>query len=453
MLNCPNNPLSQRIASLPAFDCHTHIDTRHPVARGIHDVLLYHMVISELYAAGCPDGARMSEEPDEQEVEQRVTRALPYFPLITNTSGYMALRIILCDLFDWTEPVTVQNWRQLDARIKEYSARPNRLRQLMEKSNVKKYNTELWRRGDGSLNHYFNYSMEWAFFTRAQWGRFDTALIELEHAWNHAEPCGPLPVTLTEDLINFKKKLKTVDDVKEAIAHFLDKTPYDDIIAIASHLSTDVAYSSPTDADMAAAMARRADATLADQGIYASYIFNAYLNEYERRGIKTVLQFSTAAEPLPFESGSKMRAETPFELAKIFNAHSGIHFNIHLANHANNQIFCSLAREIPNMSLNGYWWHNFYPSFIPRVLSERLDMLPVSKTVGYFSDAYCAEWAYAKQKYIRFFTAQVLSERVSWGQFTEDEAIGVAGQLLGGTSCKIFGVDFEAMQAQWAAQK
>lgn len=436
-----NPNLYNQICSIEAFDCHTHIDTTHPVARGIHDVLLYHMVISDLYSVGCPDGARMSEQPDTVEIEQRVTCAIPYLPYIENTSSFFALRMILLELFDWDEPVTLDNWRKLDERIKAYSAVPNRLKEIMQKSHVRKYNTELWRCGDGSLDHCFNYSMEWAFFTRAQWGRYDTALIELEYAWNHAEPCSPLPVTLTADMIDFQRKIRTSDHVMQSIEHFLDKTPFDRIIAIASHFSTDVTYRAVSDQEMKEALARRDTAGPEEQNIYASYIIERYLSTYEGRGLTKVLQFSTGAEPLLFESGSKMRAETPFELANIFYRYPGIQFNIHLSNMAQNQTFCTLAREIPNLTLNGYWWHNFYPSFIPRILSERIDMLPVGKTVGLFSDAYCAEWAYAKQKYIRYFTTQVLSERMEMGQYTEQQVLSIANNLFRGTACRIFGVE------------
>ncbi len=49
------------LLKLPVIDAHTHVDALHLTARGLHDILLYHMIITELYSAGCPDGARLSE--------------------------------------------------------------------------------------------------------------------------------------------------------------------------------------------------------------------------------------------------------------------------------------------------------------------------------------------------------------------------------------------------------
>ena len=440
MIKCKNQDFYNKICQIEAFDCHTHIDAAHPVARGLHDILLYHMVISDLYSAGCPDGSRLSEEPSEEEATSRIIQAIDYLPKIKNTSCYFALRIILSELFDWDEPITHENWRELDARIREYSARPNRVRDIMAKANIVKSNTELWRGRDGLMDDVFVYSLEWAFVTRDQWGHFDTALIELEHAWNHDEPCPPLPVTLTPDLINFEKKIETLEDVETALCHYLDKTPFDKIVTIASHLSTNIHYGDVTPEQMTQALAKRDCAGPVERDIYANYIFNRYLEMYAQRGYKTPLQFSTGSEPLPFESGTKMPAESVFEMAYLFAQHPDIHFNLHVASASANQALCTLCREIPNVSLNGYWWHNFFPTFIKRVLSERLDMVSVSKTIGFFSDAYCMEWAYAKQRFIRAFTADVLWEKIELGQYDEETALEIARELFYGTAAKLFHV-------------
>ena len=105
--------LFEELTAIPTFDVHTHMDAAHLSARGIHDVLLYHMVISDLYSAGCTDGARMSENPDEAEVMHRMERALPYLGHIQNTSCFWGVRIILSDLYGWDKPVTKDNWKEL----------------------------------------------------------------------------------------------------------------------------------------------------------------------------------------------------------------------------------------------------------------------------------------------------------------------------------------------------
>jgi len=54
------NQIFEELMQMPTTDVHTHIRVDVPVARGLHDIMLYHMIITELYSAGCPDGARLS---------------------------------------------------------------------------------------------------------------------------------------------------------------------------------------------------------------------------------------------------------------------------------------------------------------------------------------------------------------------------------------------------------
>lgn len=80
------------------------------------------MVISDLYAAGCSSGMRLSEFPawpTTAEAHARIEQAIAYLPLVRNTSGWWMVRMILADLYGWTEPITAGNWRRLDALLRE----------------------------------------------------------------------------------------------------------------------------------------------------------------------------------------------------------------------------------------------------------------------------------------------------------------------------------------------
>jgi len=67
---------------------------------------------------------------------------------------------------------------------------------------------------------------------------------------------------------------------------------------------------------------------------------------------------------------------------------------------------------------------------IRQIIGERLDMLPLNKQIGFFSDAYCVEWTYGKAMIVRKQLAKVLSEKIDQGQFTQDEALLVAQAIL-----------------------
>jgi glucuronate isomerase len=128
--------------------------------------------------------------------------------------------------------------------------------------------------------------------------------------------------------------------------------------------------------------------------------------------------------------------------------HSGLQFQCFLGARQANQAFCTLARELPNLSLAGFWWHNFFPTVIRDVLSERLDMVPANRQIGFFSDAYCLEWSVAKAELIREVLADVLAERVDRGQYSVDEALAVARQLVHESPQSLLGIEPRQFSAE-----
>ena len=228
----------------PKIDIHTHLTTNRLMARGLDDIILYHMVNPELYSSGCSQGERVPEDRSEEEVERRIIQALPCINKIKNTSLNWSLRGILCDLYDWNDEITQKNWKKLHQRIKEYNSQDGvRARDIMKKCNIKKIGTEISRRGDGKADDIFEYALEWAFFARTQWGQPDIALFELERAWNAREPQKPVPVTLkAESRPKFDKNIKTVEDIKKAVSYYCSLIPYANVRATAQHFSTDIDY-------------------------------------------------------------------------------------------------------------------------------------------------------------------------------------------------------------------
>jgi hypothetical protein len=73
--------LEEALPDVPILDIHTHPVGGKLAARGLHDVLLYHMVVSDLYAAGCPTGARLTQFPvwpSRDEADARIKEAIPF---------------------------------------------------------------------------------------------------------------------------------------------------------------------------------------------------------------------------------------------------------------------------------------------------------------------------------------------------------------------------------------
>ncbi len=432
--------LEHALAELPCFDIHTHLIGGRLGARGLHDVLLYHMVVSDLYAAGCPHGGRLTQYPgwpDQRESHARLKAALPFLPHIRNTSSFWGVRLILEELYQWREAITVDNWQCLDAIIRERADDRAWHHHVLDRLHIRRSGTELARRGTGADDDRLQYALEWGFFTRCQWGEFDTALYELERCWGRT-PESPAPIGAGQRPAT-DRTITTLADVHEAVRHYVSAIPYARILSTATHISTDIEFRSVSDAEMERALRNRAAAGPTERDVYASYVHELFLTELERRGSGLVFQFSLGAEPLPYETGSRLNQRTIGELGAMVSRHPGLRFQCFLSSRHANQSLCTLARELPNFSLAGCWWHNFFPDAIRQVLAERLDMLPVNKHVAFFSDAYCVEWTYAKAVLLRRQLARVLADKVAQRQYSTTDAIGIARSILFETPASLLG--------------
>jgi len=191
---------------------------------------------------------------------------------------------------------------------------------------------------------------------------------------------------------------------------------------------------------MEAALARRPQAGLAERGIYAAYVHEHFLTALEQHSDTLVFQFSLGAEALPYQTGARLAQSTLAQLAEMIARHPRLRFQALLASRHANQSLCTFARELPNFSLAGYWWHSFFPSAIGQLIDERLDMLPVNKQIGFFSDAYCVEWSYGKWQIVRKLLAGALAARIERGQYSRDDALSIARDILYETPQSLLGM-------------
>jgi len=423
--------LAAEIRDLPALDIHTHLTGGRLAARGLHDLLLYHMIVSDLYAAGCPRGARLTEFPgwpDRQEAHGRIREALPYLKYVRNTSCFWGLRILLRDLYDWAEPIDIDNWRRLDAMVRERADDRAWQREVIRRAGIRRFSTELARRQGGSDDDMLHYSLEWAFFTRTQRGQYDTALYELERCWGR-KPESPIPHGAAGRPPT-DRTIRSLKDVHAAMAHFVGELAAANVLSLATHISTDITFREVSDEEMRVALSRRSTAGPAERDVYASYVHEAFLTALAPYGDRIVFQPSFAAEPLPYETASVAPQRAILHLAEVAARHPRVRFVFLLASRHANQSLCTLCRELPNVALAGYWWHNFFPGTMRQVMEERLDMLPANKQIALFSDAYCIEWSYAKSVLVRNQLARVLAQKVDQGQYTRSEAVEIARAIL-----------------------
>jgi glucuronate isomerase len=119
------------------------------------------------------------------------------------------------------------------------------------------------------------------------------------------------------------------------------------------------------------------------------------------------------------------------QYAKLFNAFPQVPFCISVLTSKQNQELASYSWIFPNVVTSGHWWYANVPSFIERDLSARLQAVPMTKQIGYYSDAYKLEFILPKFNMYRRILARLLAQHfVLDRHWSEERAISLGQQLL-----------------------
>src|SRR5205085_7419332 len=106
-----------------------------------------------------------------------------------------------------------------------------------------------------------------------------------------------------------------------------------------------------------------------------------------------------------------------------------------------NQELASYAWIFPNVITSGHWWYSNIPASITQDLRARLQAVPKTKQLGYYSDMYKLEFALPKFNMYRRILARVLADDyVRTRIYTESEALELARLLLRKNVQRIFNV-------------
>jgi glucuronate isomerase len=127
------------------------------------------------------------------------------------------------------------------------------------------------------------------------------------------------------------------------------------------------------------------------------------------------------------------------QYAELFNAFPEVNFCISVLTSSQNQELASYSWIFPNVLTFGHWWYANVPTLIERDLRNRLQAVPKTKQIGYYSDAYKLEFILPKFNMYRRVLAKVLAEDfVADRGWSEERAVELAGHLLRGNSERIF---------------
>jgi glucuronate isomerase len=129
------------------------------------------------------------------------------------------------------------------------------------------------------------------------------------------------------------------------------------------------------------------------------------------------------------------------QYAELFNAFPQVTFPISVLTSSQNQELVSYSWIFPNVVTLGHWWYSNIPTFIERDALSRLQAVPKTKQVGYYSDAYKLEFILPKFDMYRKLLAGMLADHfVRPGIYSESRAIAFARLLLRENTEAIFKV-------------
>ena len=104
-----------------------------------------------------------------------------------------------------------------------------------------------------------------------------------------------------------------------------------------------------------------------------------------------------------------------------------------------NQELASYAWIFPNVVTNGHWWYSNTPTFIEHDCAARLEAVPQTKQIGYYSDMYKLEFALPKFRMYKRILAKLLAERYCTDRhWSEERAVQLGRQVLRANVERVF---------------
>ncbi|MCC7419162.1 MAG: amidohydrolase [Planctomycetaceae bacterium] len=125
---------------------------------------------------------------------------------------------------------------------------------------------------------------------------------------------------------------------------------------------------------------------------------------------------------------------------RLFNDFPEVTFPVSVLSQVANQELVSYSWIFPNVVTNGHWWYSNIPTFIELDCRARLQAVPKTKQIGYYSDMYKLEFALPKFGMYRRVLAKILAEDFVIGRgWSEQRAIELGKLNLRGNVETIFG--------------
>ena len=424
-MHTPSNALAARleeeIRRMPIVDLHSHLfmGGGSCQARTLLDLVGYHFVEADLVTAGmAPETFADADPSDPESAYDAIQKAVPYLALCRNTGTFQCLESMLADLYGIESPLAQEHVRAVFDAVLASAADPDWPREVLcERLHARHILTQLSNRPretglpDGLIG-----------YTRERAGFF---------AWDR----------MSELLAPEGEKLDSAKQIADAAEQFVAAALDDGATSFTTHLPADFVF---VDAD-----AEEVDrAGLADEAALSSYALGSVFAAMDMQAAAIVISvgafwpaFPTAPGGPRTRSIAEFAPGTMKSLGAVAARFPRVNFFIILASPVMNHDLAMLAKMVSNVIPTGYWWHVMYTGFAGRLLTERLDIVPHNKLVGFFSDGYHAEWCYAKWRVVARETALALARKVEEGYYSEEFALQLARRLFCENPAELYGLE------------
>ncbi len=405
-----------KLKELPVLDVHSHINVDCPQASSIEDIIFYHFIRRELYSAGySDDNYLMSDTP----IEDRMSTFFQYLPQVENTATFWCVKKILGDLYQVPGgEITQQNWRNIQQKIERNKTDPSWLQEVIKRCQLERSLCceKLWKKE--SLERH----------------PFLTPLYEDLNRLSF----DPTRATSLDDLIIDVYGLipDNIFSLEEYIYKYINDSIMDNISYFTAFISSEFRIDKNSSAktnDIYKKKHSGKKLTVEERNILVNKLLYCYLSALQSFGVPAqfVIGAYWAREGMRYgESYVETNHTFIKDLVVICKEFNQVRFSLMYASHALSQEVTILSRMLPNVSILGFWWHTLFPTFIERIIFERLEALPANKWIAIATDSYCIEWAYAKLNLVLHSLAKVLCEKIDEGYFTEKKALWIAHKIL-----------------------
>ncbi|MFA5393736.1 MAG: hypothetical protein WC081_04610 [Candidatus Ratteibacteria bacterium] len=423
--------LLTEIENTPVIDIHTHVKPGSPQAGSLYEMAAYHFVTADLDCAGMPEEPVTKNSLTDY---RRLEKMVPYFKYCRNTGTFQCLKAILEDLYGIEDPLG-KNWE------KSFEAVENSSRDKDWANKILKENCNIKHIVVDYAETVKNPVLDPAFssFTLERGAlsfRADTFDQITEFAGEKYIGSAAELREIVRKYINKKVPVcvKSVTTGLEAGFSFPEIHE--------SEIDSFLMKTRSNEISMEVWWGNNRSANLQNRFKLQSFIFHEAMKIYQERNIKVVLSVGARAMHFNNKSFTCHTTDDAQRLAEIAFRYKRVQFFVANCSRALAQELTILSKVLPNLCLAGYWWHGMYPEYVGQALAEKLDVISYNKILGFFSDAYMAEWVYGKLSLVRKETARILADKVLRGYYTEELAQDIIKKMFYENPRELYGLSF-----------